>query len=270
MKNKLMSAMANVFIIFALVSPSQAQGNRSDVYWHINPSVKSCSMVIDPSLTQAQWHTFTKHVGAISSFKSLASAKTLGRLNFRVGLDYGSTPVDQHDPAWINTFTHPDADCPLGDAVAYPMLRASMGVSDNMDVGGYWTVAPGANYGLLGGEFKYAFLRESENIPAAALRASATILTGVPDFNLNIYSVDVLASKDIAMVTPYVGIRTSLVIGIETTSKVDLERETIPIAQGYIGVAYAIGMLNLAAEYNVSSVNTFALAIGVNFKVHVD
>ena len=41
-------------------------------------------------------------------------------------------------------FTHPDADCPLGDAVGYPTIRASMGVSDRMDIGGYWTVAPGA------------------------------------------------------------------------------------------------------------------------------
>jgi hypothetical protein len=265
MKNKLINAMASAFIAFAIVSTSHAQGNGSDVYWHTTPSVKSCSMVIDPSLTQAQWHTFTQQVGAISSFKSLASAKTLSKLNYHVAVDYASSPVDQHDPAWINTFTHPDENCPLGDAVAYPTLRASMGVTDNMDVGGYWTVAPGANYGLLGGEFKYAFLQESENIPAAAMRASVSILAGVPDFNLNIYSVDLLASKEIAMFTPYVGIRTSLVIGTETTSKVDLDTETIPIAQGYVGVAYSIWMLNLAAEYNVSSVNTFALDVGLNF-----
>lgn len=265
MKNNLLNLVAKAFIVFAFASVSHAQGNGSDVYWHITPSVKTCSMVIDPSLTQSQWHTFTKQVGASSSFKSLASARTLGRLNVHVALDYGSTPIDQHDPAWINTFTHPDADCPLGDAVAYPTLRARMGVADNMDVGGYWTVAPGANYGMLGGEFKYAFLRESENIPAAAVRASATILTGVPDFDLSIYSIDLLASKEIAKLTPYVGIRTSLAMATETTYKVDLEAETVPIAQGYVGVAYSIWMLNLAAEYNVSSVNTFAFAVGLNF-----
>jgi len=265
MKNNVLNLAAKTFIVFAFVSTSRAQGNGSDVYWHIDPSVKSCSMVIDPSLTQAQWHTFTRQVGAISSTKSLAPAKTLGTLKFRVALDYGSTPVDQHDAAWINTFTHPDADCPLGDAVRYPTLRASVGVADNMDIGGFWTAAPGANYGMVGGEFKYAFLQESENSPAAAVRASATILTGVPDFNLNIYSVEVLASKEIAKVTPYVGIRTSLAIGTETTSKVDLETETVPIAQGYVGVAYSVWVLHLAAEYNVSSVNTFALAVGLNF-----
>jgi len=265
MNNRLISAITNACIIVACVSASHAQGNGNEVYWHIDPGVKSCSMVIDPSLTQDQWHRFTREVGAISSFKSLASAKTLGKFSFQVAVDYASTRVDQHDPAWINTFTHPDEDCPLGDAVAYPTLRARMGVSDDIDVGGNWTVAPGSNYGLLGGEFKYAFSKESENSPAAAVRASVSILTGVPDFNLSIYSVDLLASKDIAMVTPYVGIRTSLVVGTETSSKVDLKKETIPIAQGYVGATCSLGFFGLAAEYNIASVNTFALAVGFNF-----
>lgn len=265
MKNKLKNTLASALVLFVVVSLSRAQSNGGSVYWHIDPTVKTCSMIIDPSLTQAQWHTFTKQVGAISSFKSLSPARTLGKLNFRVGIDYASTPVDQHNAAWINTFAHPDEECPLGDAIVYPTLRASMGISDNVDVGGYWTVAPGANYGMLGGEIKYAFLQETGNYPAAAIRASATILTGVPDFNMNIYSVEVLASKNVAMFTPYVGMRANVAIGTETTSKVNLEKETVANAQGYAGVSYSVWMLNLAAEYNISSVNTFALAVGVNF-----
>ncbi len=260
----LLGTVLSLFLSLS-ASVSQAQSGAGDVYWRIDPGVTTCSMVIDPSLTQAQWHTFIKQVGAVSSFKSLASAKTLGTMNFRVGFDYAKTPVDQHNPAWINTFTHPDADCPLGDAVEYPTLRASMGVSDRMDIGGYWTVAPGANYGMVGGELKYAFLQETAKTPAAAVRASATLLTGVPDFNLSIYSIDVLASKDIAMLTPYAGIRTSLVVGTETTSKVDLNRESLVLVQGFAGIAYSFWKVNLAAEYNISSVNTFAFAIGFGF-----
>jgi hypothetical protein len=134
-----------------------------------------------------------------------------------------------------------------------------------MDLGGCWIVAPGANYGIVGGELKYAFLQESEKTPAAAVRASVSIVTGVPDLNLNVYSIDVLASKEIAMLTPYIGIRTSLVVGTETTSKVDLNRESIAIAQGYAGVVNSIWKFNLAAEYNVSYVNTFAFAVGFCF-----
>jgi hypothetical protein len=247
-----------VSLLFA--SPSYAQD--SGVYWHIDPSVETCSMVIDPSLTQAQWKRFTREVGAISSFKSLASAEPLGKLNFTFGIDYSITPIDQHHPAWINTFTHPDASCPLGDQIELPTLRARLGVSNAMDVGGYWTTAPGANYGLVGGEFKYAFLSESARVPAAAVSASFTTLTGVPDFNFSVYSVGALASKRVAMFTPYLGVKESVAVGTETTSKVDLNRESIPLTQGFIGANFSIWKLSLAAEYNIASVNTFAFVIG--------
>jgi len=265
MKNKLMKAMVTMSALFALVSASRAQSNGSDIYWHIDPRVKSCSMVIDPSLTQAQWKTFVKQLGTISTSKSLASAEPLGTMNFRVGIDYSSTPIDQRNPAWINTFTHPNEDCPLGDAVAIPILRARMGVSENTDVGAYWTQAPEANYGMVGGEIKYRVSQESERLPAIAVRGSITILTGVPDYDLNVYGIDVLASKNIAIFNPYVGFRGALVSGNETTSKVNLDRESILFAQGYAGVSCSVWIFDLAAEYNISHVNTFALAVGFDF-----
>ena len=247
-------------LLFAL--PTYSQEDNSGVYWHIDPSVKSCSMVIDPSLTQAQWNKFTREAGAMVSFKSLAPAEPLGKLNFIFGVDYSITPVDQRDPAWINTFTHPGASCPLGDQIKVPTLRGRLGVSSTMDVSGYWTTAPRANYGLLGGELKYAFLRESAKIPAAAVSTSFTMLTGVPDFNMSIYSVGLVVSKRIAMFTPYLGVKEGLAIGTETTAKVDLHRESLPLTQGFIGAAYSVWKLGLTAEYNIADVNTFAFVIG--------
>jgi len=264
MRSKQLYGIVTSLVLFLFAAVSYAQGNDSDIYWHIDPNVKTCSMVINSSLTQAQWHKFTEQGGALMSFKSLASAKTLGKMNFNIAINNSYTPVNQHDPAWINTFTHPDAECPLGDVISIPTIRASMGVSANMDIGGYWTTAPGANYGLVGGDIKYAFLQESEKYPAAAVRASVSMLTGVPDFNVNIYSVDLMASKQIAILTPYIGFKQSLVVGTETTTKVELAKESLLITQGYAGVAYSIWALNLAAEYNVSTVNTFAIVIGFN------
>jgi len=74
-----------------------------------------------------------------------------------------------------------------------------------------------------------------------------------------------MASKRIALFTPYVGFRESMAIGTETTSKVNLDKESLLLTQGYAGVAYSIWMLNLAAEYNISDVNTLAFVIGVKF-----
>ena len=86
----------NTIIVFLSVSAAHAQGTDDDlyVYWNIDPNVKSCSMVIDPDLTQAQWNTFTKQVGAILGFKSMAPAETLGKMNFSISIDDSYTPIE--------------------------------------------------------------------------------------------------------------------------------------------------------------------------------
>jgi hypothetical protein len=242
--------------------PAHSQGGGSNVYWHIDPNVKTCSMVIDPSLTQAQWETFVRQAGAIITFKSLAPAEPRGKWAFSLGIDYSISPVEQRDPAWINTFAHPDADCPLGDQINLSALRGTFGVSSTMEVTGFWGAAPRANYGLVGGSFKYAFLRETARVPATAFRASVVTLTGVPDFDFSVYSGGLEASKRIGALTPFGGVRQSMAIGTETTSKVDLSRESIPLTQGFLGAAWSIWRLGVTAEYDVSAVNTFALVIG--------
>lgn len=236
--------------------------NNNDVYWHTDASVKTCSMVIDPALTQHQWKKFTREAGEISSPKSMSSAESTGKKHFIITIERSSTQVDQHDPAWINTFTHPDQTCPLGDKISVIDLRARFGISNKIDLGAVWTTAPGANYGMLGCDIKYAFLQENKNRPAAAVRVSYIALTGVPDFNLGTAGVDLLASKKIKGVSPYIGIRESLITGTETTSKVELNKESLLVTQGFIGVSFSIWKINLAAEYNISDVNTFSLAIG--------
>lgn len=259
-KKNVIEVVASGLLLFTLTT--YGQNNSSDVYWHIDPGVKSCSMVIDPSLTQDQWKRFTRQVGEISSLKSMAPATTVGKKHFIISIERSATPVDQHDLAWINTFTHPDENCPLGDKVKIIDLRVRFGISDKLDVGAVWTTAPGANYGMIGGDVKYAFLEESKKSPAAAVRASYIALTGVPDFNLGVGSVDLLVSKKILGVSPYLGVRESLITGTETTSKVDLDKETHLVTQGFVGASYSIWRINLAVEYNISEVNTFSFAVG--------
>jgi len=253
--------LAVVLLLLLFVRPAHAQSGDG-IYWHIDPNVRTCSMVIDPALTQDQWHTFVQQAGAIIDFKTLGPATPLGKGRFTVGLVQTSTPVDQHDPAWINTFTHPDADCPLGDEIVQPSLRAAYGVSNTTDVIGFWSTAPRANYGIVGGAVRYGFLQESLKRPAVAVTASVTSLTGVPDFNFNVVSLDVSASKRIGRLTPYLGVRHSLAVGTETTSKVDLSTETVPITQGIVGAFVSVWKVGLAAEYDVAPVNTFALRLG--------
>ncbi len=252
-------ACAIAVLLFTCPAPAQS----SDVYWHVDANVRTCSMVLDPSLTQAQWRTFTEQVGAILSFKSLAAAAPLGRGHFTLGIDDGITPVDQRDPAWVNTFAHPDAHCPLGDQVAIPTLaRARAGLSSRMDAAAFWSMAPRANDGTVGAELRYAVLEESGRMPAATVSASVSALTGVPDFDLAVYSTGVSAGKHLAFVTPYVGVRSNLMVATERTAKVDLNPERFTRTQGFLGATTSLWKVELAAEYDVAVVNTFAVAMG--------
>jgi len=248
-------------LLLLFTRPAQSQGHDGGVYWRTDPGVKTCSMAIDPSLTQSQWETFVRQAGAMIDFKSLGPAEPIGKWRFALGVDYSVTPVDQHDPAWINTFTHPDASCPLGDQIKLPALRATLGISSTTDLVGFWSTAPNANYGLAGGAIQYAFLRESGRVPAAAVTASVTSLTGVPDFNFLVYGAGLSVSKRFATLVPYVGIRQSVAVGTETTPKVDLATESIPLTHGFVGVNWALWKLGVAAEYDISARNTFALQI---------
>jgi hypothetical protein len=202
-------------------------------------------------------------VGVIASMKSMASAETLGKNHFSIAFEYQMTPVDQHDAAWINTFSHPDDECPLGDRIKLPMLRAKFGISGKMDVGVLWTTAPGANYGIIGGELKYAILEETSKRPAGAIRLSYSALTGVPDYNIGMGNIDLLISKKIAGISLYGGIKESLVIGTETTSKVNLDTKSLLATNGIVGVSYSFWLINTTVEYEISNVNTLSFMIAL-------
>lgn len=75
-------------------------------------------------------------------------------------------------------------------------------------------------------------------------------------------SVGISASKRIHSLTPYLGIRQCVAVGTETTSKVDLSTESVPITQGIFGATWSIWKLGVAAEYDVATVNTLALQVG--------
>jgi len=262
MKTKRLITAAAVTALSFLYSHALAQSSSGDVYWHIDPGVKTCSMVIDPSLTQDQWKRFTREAGEMVVFKPLAGAEPLGRNHFTLSIEYSVSPIDQHDQAWINTFTHPDEDCPLGDQIVLPIIRGKYGIADKWDVGIMWTSAPQANYGLIGGEVKYAFLDEAGRMPALSAAVSFVSLTGVKDFDMNIGSLGVMAGKRYGGFSPYVGVRESLLMSAETTDKVDLKNENIPATQGFVGLAYTIWHIDLAAEYTLSDIQTFSFLVG--------
>lgn len=250
-------APAAALILSLIGSPLTAQ------VLHVNDEWDDCAIVLDPSLTQAAWHQFVAELAPVTYLRPLASAKPLGAKRFEVALLNASTRIDDSDPAWNDTFSHPDPTHWLfeGDALPIPGLMARLGVTDRVDVGAYLTKNMSANYGIVGGQVQYNLLDDAARRLAAAARANAVWLFGPEDLSASVYGLDLLLSRDVWVVSPYVGVAGYVSRGQEHTTKVDLENETVFGAQGTVGVAYSISVLRLGAEYMVGRVDGYAFKV---------
>ncbi|NUO81356.1 hypothetical protein HUU05_14860 [candidate division KSB1 bacterium] len=250
---------APAFVVLCFIAISHAQE------LHVNHDLKSCSIELDPSLTQGQFHKFTREAAQVFTFKLMSPAEPLGAKKFQVGIDYSITKINDADPAWNNTFSHPHETHYLGDQLAFPKLFARMGMSDRIDVGFYFTKNPEANYGFMGGEMKYALFMQPEKPWAMAVRTTYVTLLGVEDLNFHLLGADLSASKKIGRLTPYCGIGANLARAIETTSKVNLHNETVLTPRGIIGGQLSLSFFTVTAEMDVAAVSTLSLRTGFRF-----
>ncbi len=277
MKSRLLNGIVIALALFLFVSTSYAH----DIDLHVSDKWDECAMQLDPSLTQGAWHQFTREAGIMAVYNPITSAKPLGKWNFDIGLTQSLYFIDDTDSAWNDTFVHPTSghwlfgkDSGKSDnvtnshtgslhALGLPLPLVRMGVTDLVDVGFYYMPAPGSNYGFLGGQVQYNFLNDTEKNLAAAVRLSAGQITGVKDFGLGSYSVDVVASKDISRFSGYAGLSAYLVRSHETTSAVDLDNENVFGLQGNLGVtALFFSHLKIGAQLTVGALTFPSIVIG--------
>ncbi|MEZ4721733.1 MAG: hypothetical protein R2813_07665 [Flavobacteriales bacterium] len=231
---------------------------------------KNCSFVIHPSLTQSQFHRFTKEAGDIVYFQPLTGASTLGKYNFSVGIAMSKTPIDQTSGAWNNTFAHPITDTTetphyLGDQVNLPNVRTSFGITDHLDIGAYATKDPNANYGFYGVDLNYGQKINEKHDLYLAGRISHSRLFGPEDMKLNSTGADVLFSKKWLVFEPYAGLNLSYHHARETTNKVSLKNEDILSPRALLGTKVKYKFATAAVEYHISSLKTLAFKVGVEF-----
>jgi hypothetical protein len=260
-------------LTFALaLSRSTLAQTGKNVKLHVNPRWKECSFQLDSSLTQSAWHQFAQEAGVVTYFRPLADAAPMGRGQFELSLMQWKTGIHDSDPAWNDTFVHPDSTHWLfeGDGLKFPGLMARAGITDRTDAGVYFTKSPGANYGFYGGQLQHNFFRGSGNSWAASARVSFVSMYGPKDVAFSVYGVDMVASKRFAVfsdwlsVAPYVGAATYMSRAHEHSSVVDLQDENLLGLQGMIGAAAHISAATVAAEYGVARVRSFSLKLGVS------
>lgn len=274
MKQTDLIAAAAALAIALIPAPASAQHNHGShgghPELHVNPRWEECSFQLSAALTQSAWRQFTEEAGLVVYFRPLSDARPMGRGNFEVSAVRWETGIDDADPAWNDTFVHPDADHVLfeGSRLAFPGLMVRAGVTSNTDIGLYVTKSPGANYGFYGAQLQRSIFQSATGRWAGATRVSFVSMYGPEDLEFTVYGADAIVSRTItvarwASLSPYAGISAHLSTSHEKSAVVDLEDERVLGAQATLGAAIQLSRTRLAMEYNAAKVGTISFKVGV-------
>lgn len=205
------------------------------------------------SLTQTELASLAKDFTAVASYKSIAPAEPLGIIGFDIGAAVSATRLD-NAAVWEKAgFEHA--------TVYMPTLRAQKGLPFGIDIGASLTAVPDSDIKLAGAEIKYALVPGGIAMPAVAIRAAATRLSGVDELDLDTRSVELTVSKGFLMITPYAGI--GKVWGSLTPNVGNLKKETPDSNKVFAGFNLNLGIANMAAEVDRTAGNqTVSVKLG--------
>lgn len=266
-------ALAFSLLVFAALvgMPRPAEAHHTGdhaVTLHVNDTWSQCAIVLDPSLTQSEFHDFVNEVAPMLYFRPMAGAKPLGKFNFEISFELWKTgPIQDHAGKWNNTFSHPDADHWLtadDHTLSFAVPRVRMGMTDAIDAEIFYAPS-GANYSFLGLAMKYAVLNDAETGWGFAVRPSYSVLRGVDDMSYDSVAVDALASKDVGLFRPYAGAALLYGRAAETTSKVNLSNETATALEWIVGSEFNWKHLGMALEADIGTINMYSVKLGVTF-----
>lgn len=238
---------------------------------HLNTRWKECSIQLSSSLTQAAWRQFTREAGLVTYFRPVTDARPMGAGNWEVSLLQWDTAIDDHDAAWNDTFVHPDSTHWLtdGTGLKFPGLTVRRGITDRVDVGGYVTQSPNANYGFYGAQVQVALGPIASSEWTTAARMSFTSMFGPSDLDFTIVGADLVASRTYdtrwIAISPYAGVSAHLSASHEKSDVVSLSDERVLGAQAMAGVVAQFSIARVGVEYNAASVRSLSIKVGVAY-----
>jgi len=260
-------AIGLVLLLPATALAHGAGGHPADPNLNVDASLEDCSVVFAPDLTQAAFHRFAREFGSVGAFKQASPPTTLGQRGLSVSLEQIFFSVEDKSAAWNDTFAHPDAYHELGSDLSFPKLSLRVGVTDDLDIGAFYSENPNANYGWLGFDVKYGILRQREDMPVSlAVRGAYTKTLYVADMDMHAVGVDVSIGRTFwNVLTPYLGFGSDAVLVRETADVVDLESEAILVPHATAGLQARYWHVAVGAEAQLSAVNSYQAQVSVVF-----
>ncbi|MET0335457.1 MAG: hypothetical protein ABW190_14390 [Rhizobacter sp.] len=190
-------------------------------------------------LTQSEFRLLTEDLGSALSYKPLIPAEAMGITGFDIGIAVTGTALENR-AVWQKA--SPGSDVP--STLPIPTIRVHKGLPFDIDIGAMYGKVD--NIQVAGGELRWAILPGSTAVPAFAVRASYTALSGVDRLKLNTMGLDVSLSKGFAFLTPYVGAGVVKVKG--TPDGGGLSSESLSQGKVFAGLNLNFGLVNLVFE----------------------
>ena len=200
------------------------------------------------TLSQAEFASLSKDFTAAASYKSVSPAEPLGITGFDLGIEATGTKME-NSAIWKKAG---------GDSstVYMPRLHVHKGLPFDIDLGASLCAVPGSDIKLIGAEIKYAIVAGNTAVPAVAVRAAATRLSGVDQLDFNSRSLELSVSKGFLNMTPYAGV--GRVWGSVTPNVGTLRKESPAAGKVFAGLNINLGFANLAAEVDRTGGNQSA------------
>lgn len=216
---------------------------------------------IPGSMTNSKFNDVVKQAGTVIAYRGIAPAEPEGLTGFDIGVETSFFKVDAavlDEVLSGNTPTY----------LPVPRVHVRKGLPVGIDLGVSYTMVPDSNIKVIGGEIQYAIMDGSMALPALALRGHYSTLLGVDDLDLRTYGADVVVSKGVLFLTPYIGagvLRTDgEYAGTNATLKTNLKDQSVttPRVFGGVQIAMALLRLTLDAEYADVPVYTAKVSLG--------
>jgi opacity protein-like surface antigen len=215
---------------------------------------------IDCAGCQAAFDAVAEDLVAAIDYKAVGPAEATGITGFGIGLVSTYVPVDEE---W-ETVTGSDFS-----AIGLVGLQVTKGLPFDIDLGAFYTTAPGTNVDVFGGELRYAFLPGSTVMPAVALRVAHVVASGIDDFDLDSTSVDLSVSKGFTIFTPYAGV--GYVNGAAdpsaaVTAGTGVDKSEVKETKLFVGFRLGFGLFEITPQFTqVGDVTSYSARLGFSF-----
>jgi hypothetical protein len=199
------------------------------------------------TVSQGEFRQLSEDLGAALAYKGVIPATALGPLGFDIAVGVSATEV-RHGGVFARAGNR-DAD-----VLYIPKVHVTKGLPFGLDLGAFVGVASNVDTPLLGADLRYALVNDGVAMPAVALRLSGTRLGEVGGLRLSTAAADVLVSKRLAVVTPFIGagvVRTRARFAGDALAEESFNRNRL-----FVGLNVNLVLLNVALEAEKLGDNT--------------